>query len=106
MTPEESSVVGFAVIYRWRLKEGMQEPFQEAWSRITELLREQRGGLGSRLHRSDDGIWYAYAQWADEESWVLSGALGPVDPDLWRQLQEAVEETLPAILLDPVADHL
>ena len=98
--------VGFAVLYRWRLKEGMQAQFQQSWEQVTELLRDQRGGLGSRLHRCDDGIWYAYAQWSDEEAWALSGALGPVDPVLWEQLQAAVAETLPAILLEPVADRL
>lgn len=28
--------VGFAVIYRWRLRDGMEERFQRAWERSRE----------------------------------------------------------------------
>lgn len=103
---EERIAVGFAVLYRWRLKPDKQVQFQQAWTQVTELIRDQRGGLGSRLHRCDDGTWYAYAQWPDEEAWAIAGALPPVDEEVWRLMEEAIEEQLPAILLDPVADRL
>ena len=47
----------FCVIYRWRLKPGHDDDFVAAWARLTRAIRDGRGGLGSRLHRSDDGLW-------------------------------------------------
>ena len=41
--------VGFCVIYRSRLRPGSERSFKQSWSRMTEAIREHRGGLGSRL---------------------------------------------------------
>jgi len=46
--------IGFAVMYRWRVAPDKEEAFVAAWRRITELIKECRGGLGSRLHRAAD----------------------------------------------------
>jgi len=53
----------FIVLYRWRIKPNYEKQFVESWSEITEYFVKNFGALGSRLHRGDDGIWYAYAQW-------------------------------------------
>jgi heme-degrading monooxygenase HmoA len=45
----------FYVLYRCRLKPGSEEAFRAVWSDITVAIRDGRGGLGSRLHRGDDG---------------------------------------------------
>ena len=50
---------GFAVLYRWRVHQGAEAQFVEAWSLLSELLRSQRGSLGSRLHKGSDGLWYS-----------------------------------------------
>ena len=97
---------GFAVIYRWRLREGSEETFAAAWSRITAQLLAQRGSLGSRLHRAPDGVWYSYAQWPSAEARDRAFAGDPVDPEATRQMREAIVETLPEIVLEPVADYL
>lgn len=54
---------GLVVLYRWRLHPNMESSFIAAWSRVSDLLRAERGSLGSRLHRGSDGLWYSYAQW-------------------------------------------
>ena len=59
--------IGFAVIYTFEVIEGQQEQFIEAWTRLTELIREHRGGLGSRLHRDEQGRFVAYAEWPSRE---------------------------------------
>ena len=51
----------FAVIYRWRLKSGMEGQFADGWDRVTRAIHQSRGSYGSRLHRCDDGMWLAYA---------------------------------------------
>jgi hypothetical protein len=82
----------------------MEASFVEAWSRISELLRDERGSFGSRLHRSADGLWYSYAQWPSAEARYEAFAKPSVDPAAGQQLRAAIAETLPEILLQPVAD--
>lgn len=96
----------FAVLYRWRLHEGAEDAFVRAWSRVSELLRSERGSLGSRLHRGPDGVWYSYAQWPSAEVRDRAFALGPVDAEAAAQMNAAIAESLPELMLDPVADYL
>ena len=95
---------GFAVIYRWRLHEGAEEAFVEAWSRISERLLAERGSLGSRLHRGPDGVWYSYAQWPSAQARERAFAAGPVDAQASARMREAIAQTLPEIVLQPVYD--
>lgn len=98
--------VGFAVIYRWRLRAGMEEQFQTAWAKLTEAIRDERGGLGSRLHRADDGSWVAYAQWPDRETWERSQASESAAAVASAMMAAAVENSTAPVALDPVADLL
>jgi hypothetical protein len=100
------SKVGFAVIYRWRICNGLEDQFQQAWATITELFLAERGALGSRLHKVDDGTWVAYAQWPTRQTWENSRERGPADPDASALMAEATEESFEPILLDPVQDYL
>lgn len=97
---------GFAVIYRWRLKAGMEAQFVRAWSRITELYVAHRRGLGSRLHKGPDGIWVAYAQWPSAQARIAAFAGESLDPIASALMREAVEEAFDEMLLEPVADYL
>ena len=96
----------YCAIYRWRLHPGSEDAFIRAWSRITQLLLEQRGSLGSRLHRGPDNIWYSYTQWPAAEAKAQGLAEPSVDPAAWRQLREAIAESLPELILEPVSDWL
>ena len=97
---------GFAVLYRWRLRPGSEDSFVEGWSRVSLLLRDQRGSLGSRLHRGADGLWYGYAQWPSAEARAKAFALGSVDPAASRQMRDAILETLPEVQLESIADFI
>ncbi|MBL8522427.1 MAG: antibiotic biosynthesis monooxygenase [Betaproteobacteria bacterium] len=97
---------GFAVIYRWRLKPGKEEQFIDAWVRITQLYVEHRGGLGSRLHKGPDGIWYAYAQWASADARTAAFAGPSLDADAGSRMRDAIAESFDEIVLRPVADLL
>jgi heme-degrading monooxygenase HmoA len=94
-----------AVIYRWRLKAGMETQFIEAWSTITRLLRDQRGSLGSRLHRGPDDIWYGYAQWPTAAARVQAFAT-PLDVEASALMRSAIAESFDEIQLTPMADFL
>ena len=59
----------FAVIYRWKLVPGREATFEEGWRAGTAAIAREFGGWGSRLHRGDDGVAVAYAQWPDRATW-------------------------------------
>ena len=96
---------GLVVLYRWRLHPGSEASFIEAWSRVTGLLRSRAGSLGSRLHRGNDGIWYGYAQWPNDQTRQRAFAQ-PVDPAALAQMRAGIAESLPEVLLEPVSDFL
>lgn len=101
-----SARTGFAVVYQWRLKPGMEAQFHQAWEKLTELLKEKRGARGSRLHHTDNGTLVAYAQWPSRADWERSCALHMLDEDLSRQMLEAVEETWSPMFLTTISDQL
>lgn len=97
---------GFAVVYQWRVKPGMDAQFRDAWEQLTAVLLEQRGARGSRLHHADNGTLVAYAQWPDRATWERSCALHELDDGLSRRMLDAVEETWPPMLLTTLRDQL
>ncbi len=103
---DEEPRVGFAVIYRWKVKPGFEARCREGWERVTRAIMAERGGLGSRLHVMEDGTWVAYAQWPGRAAWERSRAMGPVDPEGSRMMEEAQAESFPAMPLEPAADFL
>ena len=100
-----NSVPAHVVLYRWRLHPGLEASFIDAWSRVTESLRNNCGSLGSRLHQGNDGLWYGYAQWPDAATRQQAFA-GAVYPAARVQMRTAIAEDFPEIVLSPVADFL
>jgi len=97
---------GFYVVYRWRLVPGTDAEFIRAWAALTEAIKAQRGGLGSRLHRRDDGDWLAYAAWPDRAAWETSRDQPSPLPDVSAAMTACIAESRAPILLDPVEDLL
>jgi hypothetical protein len=97
---------GFAVLYRWRLREGREEQFVQAWSRLSELLLEQKHSLGSRLHKGPDGWWYSYAQWPSAQAREQAFAGASVDAEASRLMREAIAESAPETILESVVDFM
>ncbi|WP_269531756.1 antibiotic biosynthesis monooxygenase [Chitinimonas sp. BJYL2] len=100
---------GFAVLYRWRLKPGQESQFIAAWSFLTCRYRDQHGAMGSRLHRAEDGTWYAYAQWPSPDARTIAFANESPDHEAQHhadQMHAAVAEYFPEVRLAPVADYL
>lgn len=61
----------FSVVYEFKVSQQNEEEFKKIWHQLTLIIKETRGGLGSRLHKdiNREGVWIAYAQWADKETW-------------------------------------
>jgi heme-degrading monooxygenase HmoA len=95
----------FCVIYCWRIKPELEEQFIEKWSDITRIFVDDLGGKGSRLHRGEDGLFYAYAQWSSDEERQKAFENFPKNPAS-EKMREAIIESFPEIKLESVADFL
>lgn len=97
---------GFAVLYRWRLHAGKEAAFIRSWAKVSELLLQRHGSLGSRLHKGPDDIWYSYAQWPSSAARDLAFSGQSEDPQSMAEMRSAVAEGFPEIILEPVADFM
>ena len=96
----------FTVIYRWRIKPTFEQQFIKSWSEITsEYYLKCDGALGSRLHKGNDGLWYAYAQWKLAENREIAFQSIPNSPAR-EKMKESIEESFPEIQLEIMADFL
>lgn len=95
----------FTVLYRWRIKSGFEEQFIGAWSEITIYYVENFDSLGSRLHRGNDGLFYAYAQWKSAEQRENAFKNRP-NLEAGTKMREAIEESFPEIILEIQSDFL
>ncbi|MGE3143366.1 MAG: antibiotic biosynthesis monooxygenase [Hyphomonadaceae bacterium] len=91
----------FAVVYRWRIKPGLEAKFEEGWAKGTMAIRRDLGGWGSRLHRTADGRYFAYAQWPDEASFMKNRAerMPYSDPEARKLYTEALEDSEAELLI-------
>ena len=82
----------FAVIYRWRVIPGLEAQFEQGWRAGTQRIAAEFGGLGSRLHRSDDGAFIAYAQWPDKAAWekAMQARMRHSDEEARKQYRDAI----------------
>lgn len=96
----------FAILYRWTLKPGTEEAFREAWKAMTESIKVHYGTGGSRLHRTDDGAFLAYAIWPSREQWEAAGNLLSTNPEAGARMRSCIEQSLPITPLEVVDDLL
>jgi heme-degrading monooxygenase HmoA len=92
-----------AVIYRWRLKTGMEQQFVDGWTRVTKAIRHSCGSYGSRLHRVSDGTWLAYARWPDD---ATRRACQHSDEEGRQLMRGAVEEAFEEVVMSVAVDLL
>ena len=96
----------FAVLYRWKLKPGSEDAFRAAWRAMTEAIATRSGTGGSRLHRTDDGHFVAYAVWPSRQAWVDARALPSANAEAGARMRECIEESLGTTMLEVVDDLL
>ncbi|NVK55793.1 MAG: antibiotic biosynthesis monooxygenase [Alteromonadaceae bacterium] len=58
----------YIVMFEFVVKPGREADFLAAWPRVTQGIYLFKGSLGSRLHKSEEGQWIAYAQWPDRDT--------------------------------------
>ena len=97
----------FIVIYSFQVKDGFEEPFENAWRELTFLFRDYAGGLGSRLHLESGQNYIAYAQWPDKETWEASNSKLPDETSKIRKaMRDAIEKIKILYELNVVDDLL
>ena len=97
----------FSVIYKFKIKEELTQQFEENWAELTKLIAKHQGGLGSRLHKSDDLNYIAYAQWPDRETWESEFTNMPAHAkEISRKMKEACETNETIFELQVVEDLL
>jgi len=104
----------FAVIYQSYIKSGRESDYQSAWRKIATYFVEERGALGSCLHRGESGLWVAYSRWPNREtrdaSWPKDAEIClDLPEDIQRAavvLKDCLESQLPEIAMEVVDDLL
>ncbi|MTI30723.1 antibiotic biosynthesis monooxygenase family protein [Xanthovirga aplysinae] len=80
----------FCVLYELHVNPENEKEFQELYPQVVEAAKN-RGGLGSRLHRSVNNkeLWYNYAPWPNREAWIKGSPHTPkkTDNDLVRRFR-------------------
>jgi len=85
------------IIYRFKVKAGVESDFIEAWRELTQLYLDHARALGSRLHDLGNGEYLAYAQWPNAETRAKANNLLPEESKRWgEQMRQSCEsmETL------------
>lgn len=83
----------FSIIYSFKIFDGKEGEFIQCWKELTQLIYEFEGSYGSRLHKVNDNLFIAYAQWPDKEIFELSGFRMPEIAQKFRQaMRECCEE--------------
>ena len=106
----------FAAIYQAYIKPGCEIEYQELWNKIASYFIENRGAIGSCLHRSQDGLWLAYSRWPDQAtrdaSWPGENACSEELPEDIRNAISGIkdcidqERKVPEMCLEVVNDLL
>lgn len=82
----------FAVIYRWRVIPGLEAQFEAGWAAGTQRIAAEFGGWGSRLHKTGEDTYVAYAQWPDEAAWqkAMESRMHHSDDEARKKYRDAI----------------
>lgn len=80
-----------AVLLEFNVKPGLEDQFVECWSETTDIIYKKFGSLGSKLHKSNNGVYVAYAQWPSREIYESEQS--------WSQSDSAVREKMRSTLV-------
>ena len=78
----------------------------KAWGEVTKYYLDHFDSRGSRLHRGNDGIWYAYAQWKSQEQRKNASENTIGLEKVSKRMSEAAEERFPEVVLEIESDLL
>lgn len=93
-----------ATFFEWKITEGKEAQFREAWAAITKLLHPA-GSYGSSLFTNDAGHMCAIALWPDRETRDVAFApYSDAPTEHHAAMREAIAETIHRMDLDCIDD--
>lgn len=91
----------FAVIYKGAIPPQDEARYRALWSMVAAFFIEHRGAMGSRLHKTADGMLLAYSCWpnqkARDDSWPKDGEPNASFPE---DIKLAIKE-MKSLALEP-----
>jgi len=96
----------YCIIYKFKVRDGQEERFTQAWSEVTKAYIESCGGLGSRLHKADDQDYIAFAQWPSKEIQDAAELPLTIKEGSGKVMKECCESIETLYKMKPVADLL
>lgn len=79
----------YTVLYSFEVKPNHFDDFVKGWKGLTELIYKYEGSLGSRLHKSDERNYIAYAQWPSKSIFENAGKKLPKEANYYRDLMRS-----------------
>lgn len=73
---------------------------------MTESITARSGSGRSRLHRTDNGEFLAYAVWPSRQQWEGAGTLPSSNADAGATMRACIERSIGTTMLDVVDDLL
>ncbi len=103
----------FAVIYQAYVKPEKEHLYRKYWNQIATYFIENRGAIGSTLHKSSDGVFVAYSRWPDkatrDASWPKDTIASNLPEDIQetaQNLKDCIDSFLPEISMEVIDDLL
>lgn len=96
----------FAAIYRWEPVPGREEDLVAGWRRCSTEIKKRFGSYGSRLHRTDTGLFVSYGRWPSVEAREPYRRELDFDPESFQLMQSAIARELPEMRMQIVGDLL
>lgn len=81
-----------AVLLEFNVKPGAETEFVKYWEKTTQIIYQNFGSLGSKLHKSERGLYVAYAQWPSLDVYESE--------HLWSKEESLVREKMLATLVN------
>jgi len=76
----------FVAIYSFKVIKGKEGVFKSSWKSLTKLIYKYESSFGSRLHKSNDNLFVAYAMWPDKKTWKNAGENLPIEAGDLREM--------------------
>ena len=80
----------FAVIYRFYLEDSKEEEYISNWKVVADYFTQQRGAIGSSLHKTNQGYWLAYSRWPNKQTRDASWSKDNIKEDLPEKIKNAI----------------
>lgn len=97
----------FTVVYSFKIIEGKENDFINAWTELTKLIYRFADSYGSRLHKVEEQFFIGYAQWPDKETWEkAANKLPETANSIRKQMRESCSEIKTEYEMNVVEDLL